>query len=258
MGDLVRSLDEAAQQRGALDDRGIRLGVRDRRHVLHEADEELRAADLIELAARCELGLHGLETQGLATVGDPLDRAEDEAMLLARKRGRRDAPAHDPLVDRGIDEDRAEQRGLGLGILGRRLRRAAFESVVDRHTGIESSAALLKNFACSLANSSEKMPVGPLRFFAMLPWISFGAPAAVSSLSRQSMSTTSESCSIAPLSRSVESFGSRPESPAARESCERPMTTTLSSRASDLRFFVMVAISCTRFSSCSPVRMSWM
>ena len=41
-----------------------------------------------------------------------------------------------------------------------------------------SSDALLKNFACSAAKRSEKIPVGPLRFFAMLPWISFGSDAA--------------------------------------------------------------------------------
>jgi hypothetical protein len=57
--------------------------MRDRRDVLHETDEELRAADLIELASCRELRLHGLETQGLATIRDPLDRAQDESMLLA-------------------------------------------------------------------------------------------------------------------------------------------------------------------------------
>jgi hypothetical protein len=172
MGDLVRGLDETAQERGALDDRRVRLGVRDRWDVLHETDEELGAADLIELATRRELRLHALETQRLTTLCDPLDRAQDESMLLARQRGRRDASADDVVVDRGVDEDRAEQRCLRLGILRRRFRRAASESVLDRHTGIWSSAALLKNFACSAAKRSEKMPVGPLRFFAMLPWIS--------------------------------------------------------------------------------------
>ena len=52
------------------------------------------------------------------------------------------------------------------------------------------------------------MPVGPLRFFATLPLISFGAPGVPSSLSRHNMITMSESCSIEPDSRRVESFGS--------------------------------------------------
>ena len=81
--DLVRGLDETTEERRALDDRGVRLGVRDRRHVLHEADEELRAADLVELATCRELRLHGLETERLAALGDAFDRAEDEPMLLA-------------------------------------------------------------------------------------------------------------------------------------------------------------------------------
>ena len=86
VGDLVRGLDEAAQKRGALDDRGVRLGVRDGRHVLHEADEELRAADLVELAASSELRLDALEAERLAPLGDTFDGAEDEAVLFARSK----------------------------------------------------------------------------------------------------------------------------------------------------------------------------
>src|SRR5216117_1541881 len=256
MRDLVRRSDETAQESCALDDRRVRLGVGDRRHVLHEADEELRATDVVELAARRELGLYRLESERLAALPHALDRAEDEPMRLARELGRCDAAAHRLLIDARVDEDSADEACLGLGLLRGRFGTSAHE--IERHTGMSVSGALLKNRACSDANSSENGPVGPLRFFATLPWMRRGAPGGVSSLSLQSMRTMSESCSRPPLSRRVESFGSRPESPAARESCERPMTTTLSSRASDLRLRVIVEISCTRFSSSSPVRMSWM
>src|SRR5439155_2243729 len=98
------------------------------------------------------------------------------------------------LIDARVDEDSAEEARLGLRLLRRRLRRAARD--VDGHTGIWSSAALLKKRACSPANSSWKIPVGPFLFLAMLPWMSRGAPAGVSSLSFQSMRTMSASCSI--------------------------------------------------------------
>ena len=55
---LVRRANEAPQERGALDDRRVGFGVGDGRHVLHEADEELRAADRVELGACREIGLH--------------------------------------------------------------------------------------------------------------------------------------------------------------------------------------------------------
>src|SRR5581483_8811515 len=196
MGDLVGRADEASQQGGALDDRRVGLGVRDRGDVLHEADEELRAADRVELAARREVRLHALEAQRLTALPHAFDRAEHETMRLARELRRGDATADGLLVDVGVDEDRAEEARLGLRLLRRRLRPGALER--QRHTGIWSSAALLKKRACSPAKRSWKMPVGPLRFFATLPWMRRGAPAGVSSLSFQSMSTMSASCSMAP------------------------------------------------------------
>src|SRR5437879_2962623 len=42
-GDLVRDADEAAEECGPLDDRGVARCVRDGRYVLHEPDEELGA-----------------------------------------------------------------------------------------------------------------------------------------------------------------------------------------------------------------------
>src|SRR4029077_14949471 len=53
--DLVGDPDEPAEQRGALDDRGVARRVRDGGYVLHEADEELRASDRVELLVRGEL-----------------------------------------------------------------------------------------------------------------------------------------------------------------------------------------------------------
>src|SRR5438552_4758983 len=256
VADLVRGTDEPAEQRGALDDGRVRLGMRHRRHVLHEAHEELRATDDVQLVARRQIGLHALESERLAALPHAFDRGQHQTVRLTRELRRRDAAAERLLVDARVDEDRTEEACLRLGFLRRWLWRVSRD--VDRHTGIWSSAALLKNRACSPAKSSWKMPVAPLRFFAMLPWMRRGAPAGVSSLSFHSMRTMSASCSIAPLSRSVDSFGSRPASPAARESCESPTTTTLSSRASDFRLRMIVAISCTRFSSSPPVRMSWM
>src|SRR6185503_3602776 len=181
---------------------------------------------------------------------------QDQAVLLARQLGGGDAAADRVFVDAGVDEDRAEEARLRLGLLRRRLWRVALD--VERHTGVSLSGVLLKKRACSPAKRSVKTPVGPLRFFATLPWMRRGAPGTVSSLSRQSMRTMSASCSMPPDSRRVESFGSSPESPAARDSCDRPMITTLSSRASDFRLRVIFAISWTRFSSSPSVRMSWM
>src|SRR4051812_27251437 len=170
--------------------------MRDRRHVLHEADEELRPTDGVELRARRELGLHRLEAERLAALPHALDRPEDEAGLLARELGRRDAAADPLLLDASVDEDGAEEGRLLLGLLGRRLRCGALD--VDRHTGVSPSAARLKKRACSPAKSRLKTPVGPLRFFATLPWMSRGAPGGVSSLSFQSMRTMSASCSMPP------------------------------------------------------------
>src|SRR5438093_7279982 len=254
--DLVGDADQSAKEGGALDDRGVARCVRDRRDVLHEPNEELRAADRIELAVRRELRLHSSERHWVASLGHASNRAEDDAVLLAREVGGDKAAARDFVVEGAVHEHRAEERRFGLGLLRRRL-----DPAIDlqRHAGgPPSSDAFEKNLACSLSKSSWKGPVGPLRFFATEPLIRRGAPAGVSSRSRHSMITMSLSCSIEPPSRSVESFGSPPESPAARESCDRPITATPSSRARDLRFRVIVAISCTRFSSSSPVRMSWM
>ena len=83
MSDLVGRADEPAEQCGPLDDRRVGLGVRDGRHVLHETDEELRAADRVELATRREIDLDALEAERLATFPDALDRGEHEPVLLA-------------------------------------------------------------------------------------------------------------------------------------------------------------------------------
>src|SRR5881628_405644 len=124
--------------------------------------------------------------------------------------------AGDLVVQGAVHEHRADERGFGLGLLGRRLDAALG---LQRHAGgPPSSDALEKNLACSLSKRSWNPPVGPLRFFAMAPLMSRGAPAGVSSRSRQSMMTMSASCSRLPPSRRVESFGSPPESPAARDS----------------------------------------
>src|SRR5205809_4610196 len=175
--DLVRCADESAQERGSLDDRRVRLGVRDRRDVLHEANEELRTADRVEIAAGRELRLHGLEAERLAALPHPLDRSEHEAMLLARKLRRRDASADHLVVDVRVDEHRADQAGLGLRLLRRGLWGTSRE--IERHTGVWSSGALLKKRACSLAKRRLNVPTGPLRFFATEPWMRRGAPAAV-------------------------------------------------------------------------------
>jgi len=119
--DLVRGADETTQERGALDDRRVGLGVRDRRHVLDETDEELRAADRVELVFGQKLGLHAREADLLAPLGDARDRREDEAMLFSREVGRREPAARDLVVDRAVHEHRAQERGFGLGFLGRRL-----------------------------------------------------------------------------------------------------------------------------------------
>ncbi len=144
--DLVRGADELPQLRGAGDDRGVGLGVRDRRDVLHESDEELRAADRCELVRRDELLLHRLERDLVAPQRDPLHRAEYELVMVAGEIGRRDATPHEGRVQRVIDEDRPEQRGLGLGVLRRRLRAV---SDVERHTGKPSSSLREKKRACS-------------------------------------------------------------------------------------------------------------
>jgi len=82
--DLVRDADQPAQERRALDDRRVAGGVRDGRDVLHQADEELRAADRVELVVRDKLRLHGRESDRLAALGEAGDRAQDDAVLLAR------------------------------------------------------------------------------------------------------------------------------------------------------------------------------
>src|SRR5688572_17484598 len=145
-------------------------------------------------------------------------------MRLARQIRRCDLAALQLLVQVTVEKHGTEERRLGLGILRRGLRRDAVGE--DRHTGIPLSSARLKKRACSLSKYSSKCPVGPLRFFATEPLMSRGAPVTTSSLSRQSMITMSLSCSMDPLSRRVESFGSFPESPAARDSCESAITVT--------------------------------
>src|SRR4029077_3797441 len=59
--DLIRCADELPELRGPRDYRRVRLGVRHGRHVLHEPDEELGAADGAELVRRGELLLDRLE-----------------------------------------------------------------------------------------------------------------------------------------------------------------------------------------------------
>ena len=88
-------------------------------------------------------------------------------MLLAGELRRSDAPADRLLIDVRVDEDRAEEAGLCLGLLRRWLRRVARD--VERHTGVSLSCVLLKKRACSIAKRSVNVPVGPLRFFATLP-----------------------------------------------------------------------------------------
>src|SRR2546430_5056699 len=190
--------------------------MRDRRHVLHETDEELRPPDRVELTVRDELRLHVREPDLLAALRDTGDRGEHDAVLLARQVGRPEASARDLVVERPVHEHRAKERRLGFGLLRWRLDAAVG---LQRHAGgPPSSEAFEKNFACSLSKRSWNPPVGPLRFFAIEPLMSRGAPGGVSSRSRHSMMTMSLSCSKLPPSRMVASFGSPPESPAARDS----------------------------------------
>src|SRR5260221_5964048 len=170
--------------------------MRHRRHVLHEPDEELGATDCAELVRRGELLLHRLERDRVPACGHAIHRAEHELVVVAGQIWWRQPAAHEWRVQRVVDEDRAEEGCFRVGILGRRLRRVARD--VERHTGMPSSSLRLKNRACSASKYSSKRPVGPLRFFPMLPWISLGAPGGDSSLSFQSIRTMSASCSKAP------------------------------------------------------------
>ena len=58
--------------------------MRNGRHVLHEADEELRAADRIYLVVRDQLRLNGRESDLFAALCNAGDRGEHDAVLLAR------------------------------------------------------------------------------------------------------------------------------------------------------------------------------
>src|SRR5438034_987470 len=111
--DLVRDADQPAKEGGPLDDRRIAGRVRDRRHVLHETDEELRAADRVELVVREELRLHGRETDRFAALRDAGDRAKDDTVLLARQVGRSEAAARHPDVAPAVLDDPAHARRLG-------------------------------------------------------------------------------------------------------------------------------------------------
>src|SRR5436190_610872 len=82
------------------------------------------------------------EPERLAALPHALDRAEDEPMRLTRELGRCDATAHGLLVDARVDEDRADEACLGLGLLRRRFGTSAHE--IERHTGMSVSGALLK------------------------------------------------------------------------------------------------------------------
>ena len=84
-GDLVRDADEAAEERGPFDDRGVARRVRHGRYVLHEPDEELGATDRVELAVGGELRLHARERDRVAPLRDAGDGREDDAVLLSRE-----------------------------------------------------------------------------------------------------------------------------------------------------------------------------
>ncbi len=81
----------------------------DGRHVLHEANEELRSADRIKLVVRDELRLHARESDLLAALRDTGDRGEHDAVLLSREIGRSKTPARDLVVEGAVHEHRAEE-----------------------------------------------------------------------------------------------------------------------------------------------------
>src|SRR5207247_10377841 len=108
-GDPVGDADQAAKERGALDDRRVARRVRDRGPVVHEAAQELRAPDRIELTVRDEVRLHVGEPDLLAALGDAGDGGEHDPMLLARQVRGPEASARDLVVEGAVHEHRAEE-----------------------------------------------------------------------------------------------------------------------------------------------------
>ena len=119
LGDLARHRDEPPQQRELADDPGVVPGVRRRRRRRLDLEQRALAAERLEQAGAAQLLGHGDRVDRLALLVQRPDRVEDVAVGRLVEVG-----GVDPGLDRGGDrvareEHRAEQRLLGLEVVGR-------------------------------------------------------------------------------------------------------------------------------------------
>ena len=129
-GDLAGGGDQVAQDRLALDDPGVLDGVDGGRGLVRQARQVRSPADRLELVASFERLGDGDDVDRLALVEQLEHRGVDRPVrrpvevLRAEELG--------DLDDRvAIDEDRAEDRLLGLGALGRQ----SIDQGTPKHAG---------------------------------------------------------------------------------------------------------------------------
>jgi hypothetical protein len=111
--DLAGGADEIAQDRLALDDPAVMLGVHGGRHGVHERGEVCGAADGVELVAAAQLVPQGHQIDRLTLTVEREHRLVDVRVLAAIEVGGLEEVAH-PEDGIGVDQDRAEHALLGL------------------------------------------------------------------------------------------------------------------------------------------------
>jgi hypothetical protein len=131
--DVLADRDQLASQMQVVDRAAVMLGIDDRHRRFGEPRQILRAADLGKGAVLVEQILQRDRVGDLAAFDEPADRGIDAAvdgvaeMLRHQELG-------DPRMRRVVDEDRPEQRLLGLDV-GGRLRQPVEIGLAQRSDG---------------------------------------------------------------------------------------------------------------------------
>ena len=129
LGDVLADHDQLAADGEVVDELGVVAGGEERDRGAGEADEVGGAAELLEAGVLLEEGLDG-DRGGQRVAADALGGDLEDAGVHRVEEVRRLHDAGDPVVDVVVDEERAEQRLLGLDVVRQALRGSASSAAV--------------------------------------------------------------------------------------------------------------------------------